>query len=669
MGFNQLSLLLSSTLFLQALAAPANNARAVTPSVTIASGVVVGATSAPGANTYLGIPFAKSPPERFSPPQAPAKWTTPLTATAFKPACIQQFSDSGNAQTLQKAIFGNPTGPLTAESEDCLYLNVFTPPTATPTSKKAVMFWIFPGNLQFGTASLPIYDGSTLAVSQDVVVVTINYRTNIFGFSNSPEVATGSQNAGYLDQRFALQWVQDNIASFGGDPKRVTIFGESAGGESVKQLLANPPSPLPFAAAIMESQQSLLLGSGLDSYNKVLKQFSCADVACLRKVDATAIKAYIESAALVFPPVAGDGTATKDVRPSISGKTWPKIPVMIGTTLNEARAFLAVDGMNDGSGAMSDALSMVGITDAATKNSILAKYALQGFNDPYILADRIITDAVFTCTTSTLASYLASNGYTAYRYRYDPSFTSTSIFANAGSYHTSEIPSVFGTYGQYAKWGAASAQQTKLSSWMQGVWGGFAKNPAGGVGWTKLSTTIVAAAAARITSPIGPPSPIPVPSTILTSAAVESFNGSANGNFSINDALGNQLLASNHNFSKTCTNIHGDFIDTIVWACCSNMNGSWFQNRFRLGQCLENRRGNLVARRDGRFWRTCQDCGFKDPDRATMYSCRCWPKPTAGVEHKLMDTEIDLDTFMGNDQGELACFGVKERHRHEECQP
>ncbi|KAF5523652.1 hypothetical protein CGCA056_v004230 [Colletotrichum aenigma] len=185
----------------------------------------------------------------------------------------------------------------------------------------------------------------------------------------------------------------------------------------------------------------------------------------------------------------------------------------------------------------------------------------------------------------------------------------------------------------------------------------------------QLSTTIVAAAAASITSPIGPPSPIPVSSTIINSAAVESFNVSANGNFSINDAPGNQLLASNHNFSKSCTNIHGDFIDTIVWACCSDMNGGWSQNRFRLGQCLENRRGKLVARRDGRFWRTCQDCDFKDPDRATMYSCRCWPKPTTGVEHKLVDTEIDLDTFMGNDQGELACFGVKEKRRNEECQP
>lgn len=114
------------------------------------------------------------------------------------------------------------------------------------------MFWLFPGNLQFGTASLPIYDGGSLAVSQDVVVVTANYRTNIFGFSNSPEVPFGSQNAGFLDQRLALRWVRENIARFGGDPSRVTVFGESAGGESVKQLLANPPSPLPFSAAIMQ---------------------------------------------------------------------------------------------------------------------------------------------------------------------------------------------------------------------------------------------------------------------------------------------------------------------------------------------------------------------------------------------------------------------------------
>ncbi|KAK1848065.1 hypothetical protein CCHR01_09311 [Colletotrichum chrysophilum] len=179
----------------------------------------------------------------------------------------------------------------------------------------------------------------------------------------------------------------------------------------------------------------------------------------------------------------------------------------------------------------------------------------------------------------------------------------------------------------------------------------------------QLSTTILAAAAASLTSPVAPPSPSSVPSSIiLITTTANSFNGSANASLPLKHGPSNHLLTSNHNFSKTCTNIHGDFIDTIVWACCSNTNGSWSQNRFRLGQCLENRRSKLVARRDGRFWRTCQDCGFKDPDRATVYSCRCWPKPTAGVEHKFVDTEIDL-------RGELVCFGVKERHRHEECQP
>lgn len=267
------------------------------------------------------------------------------------------------------------------------------------------------GNLQFGTASLPIYDGSSLAISQDVVVVTINYRTNskcislrhlsggcrltvslVFGFSSSPEVPTGSQNSGFLDQRFALRWVQDNIATFGGDPSRVTIFGESAGGESVKQLLANPPSPLPFSAAIMQSQQSLLVGSGSDSYKKVLKQFACdkapSPIACLRLLPATDIKAYIESAALVFPPVNGDGTSVSDVRGSITSKKWPKIPVLIGTTLNEARVFLAVENNADGASALDSALSKVGISSTATKNSVLAGYSAKGVKDLYAVADR-----------------------------------------------------------------------------------------------------------------------------------------------------------------------------------------------------------------------------------------------------------------------------------------
>lgn len=151
-------ILFSSTFILGAFALPASNAG---PTVTIASGVVIGTTTQPAgstnyANAYLGVPFAKSPPERFSPPEAAPSWSSPLTATAFRPACIQQFTNTGNAQVLQKQYFGNPTGALTEESEDCLYLNVFTPPNASSSSKKAVMFWLFPVRTRHQQRQMPI---------------------------------------------------------------------------------------------------------------------------------------------------------------------------------------------------------------------------------------------------------------------------------------------------------------------------------------------------------------------------------------------------------------------------------------------------------------------------------------------------------------------------------
>lgn len=148
MAQSTLKSLLTCLLFsATALAAPA----AVDPTVTISAGTVIGTAIKPAnqpsltasANAYLGVPFAKSPPERFSPPQAASPWSAPLQAQAVKPACIQQFSSSGQTQALTKQYFNNPNGPAPAESEDCLYLNVYTPPGVTPDSKKAVMFWLF----------------------------------------------------------------------------------------------------------------------------------------------------------------------------------------------------------------------------------------------------------------------------------------------------------------------------------------------------------------------------------------------------------------------------------------------------------------------------------------------------------------------------------------------
>jgi carboxylesterase type B len=145
------------------------------PTATVDSGVLVGTTTAlPTAtavvNQFLGIPFAQSPPERFSPPVREAKYSQ-RTANAFSPSCIQQFTQPGS-----EVIFNNPPP---AESEDCLYLNIFAPSTpVSPLNGRAVLFWIYGGGLQFGNAGQPGYDGSHFAAYEDVIVVTTNYRTN-----------------------------------------------------------------------------------------------------------------------------------------------------------------------------------------------------------------------------------------------------------------------------------------------------------------------------------------------------------------------------------------------------------------------------------------------------------------------------------------------------------
>lgn len=214
----------------------------------------------------------------------------------------------------------------------------------------------------------------------------------VFGFSNPPQVSFRSQNSGYLDQRLALQWVQDNIAQFGGDPSRVTIFGESAGGESVKQLLANPPQPLPFSSAILQSQNAVISGDGLVNYQQVLAHFQCANVSspivCLRLVPAVDIKAYIESNSLGFPPVDADGTSVKNVRASIIKKKWADVPALLGSNVNEARFILARLGLENGTAAIDSIFTSIAINSSIERRSIIAEYAAQDITDLYVVADR-----------------------------------------------------------------------------------------------------------------------------------------------------------------------------------------------------------------------------------------------------------------------------------------
>jgi acetylcholinesterase/carboxylesterase 2 len=157
----------------------------------------------------------------------------------------------------------------------------------------------------------------------------------VFGFSNSPEIPSGQQNSGFLDQRLALNWTQNNIKQFGGDPSKVTVFSESAGGWSAKQLLAIPPSPLPFHAAIIESEALELPGNGTANYQNVSQHFNCTDINCLRNVSMSSIQDYVSKNNLFFKPVADNATSVSDIRNSINNGTFANVSMIIGTNKNE----------------------------------------------------------------------------------------------------------------------------------------------------------------------------------------------------------------------------------------------------------------------------------------------------------------------------------------------
>lgn len=216
--------------------------------VKTANGIIE-STVAPkdGVRSFKGIPFAQPPVGdlRWREPQPVTDWTGVRNADAFGPACMQRISPTSDYWLRSKGM-----------SEDCLYLNVWTP-AKSAGEKLPVLVYVFGGGFQNGDGSEPRYDGESMA-RKGLVAVSLNYRTNIFGFFSHPELTQespnhASGNYGLLDQVAALRWVQQNIAAFGGDPTRVTIAGESAGSISVSALMASPLSRNLIAGAIGES--------------------------------------------------------------------------------------------------------------------------------------------------------------------------------------------------------------------------------------------------------------------------------------------------------------------------------------------------------------------------------------------------------------------------------
>jgi para-nitrobenzyl esterase len=216
--------------------------------VDVTGGRVAG-VSANGTVSFKGIPFAAPPVHslRWKAPQPVERWAGVKQASAYAPSCMQD-------PNFMK-IFG--AGP--AISEDCLYLNVWTP-AKTANDKLPVMVWIYGGGFVLGMTGTPAYDGTHLA-EKGVVMVSVAYRVGVFGFLADPELSRenggASGNYGLEDMIAGLQWVKSNIGRFGGDPSHITIFGESAGGLAVNMLTASPAAKGLFQRAISESGGSM----------------------------------------------------------------------------------------------------------------------------------------------------------------------------------------------------------------------------------------------------------------------------------------------------------------------------------------------------------------------------------------------------------------------------
>lgn len=283
---------------------------------------------------------------RFKPPRRPQPWTAPAEATAYGAPAIQ----SGLAPGERRTSPGDPPAPdEPASSEDCLFLNVWTP--ATDAARRPVMVWLHGGGFANGSGGAAMYDGGALARKGDVVTVTVNHRLNVFGYLHlgeafGPEYAQ-SGVAGMLDIVQALEWVRDNIAAFGGDPGDVTIFGESGGGWKVSLLLAMPGARGLFHKAVIQSGPGLTakpLDEAAETARALLEALGVSTPEALAAVPTETLSKV--SAALpgevmrLFTPVL-DGTAIP--RHPFHPDAAPlnaDVPVLIGTNKDEATLFL-----------------------------------------------------------------------------------------------------------------------------------------------------------------------------------------------------------------------------------------------------------------------------------------------------------------------------------------
>ena len=458
------------------------------------AGVVHGA-DIDGVMHWLGVPFAAPPVGalRWRAPQPVKPWSGTLATTDYQSPCPQTLN------------LGGPS-----YDEDCLYLNVWTPQGTHP-GELPVMVWLHGGAFLFGSGGDKWYAGDTLA-KRGFVIVTINYRLGAFGFFAHPALDTEdpayptSGNYGLEDQRAALQWVQKNIAAFGGDPKRVTLFGESAGGFSTcVQYLSSRTKGL-FQAAISESglcgspvlavPHATAQSEGLDLAGQLGCAGSGADaLTCLRAVST---KDLLAKTGLPMPATQAPGgpfyqtSLLPNALPNVDGFViaqpladlaaaggYAPRPLLLGTNQDEGTLFHSSLFAMPVADETAYRAALAVRFGSANVDAIVANYPVASFPSATRALAEVTGDAFFVCPTRRFARAVAAAGAPVFKYTFAHAPTQP-LFDDLGVFHSSELPFVFGN-DDYPldKIGSAAS----LVDEIQSDWTHFATDHAPGSAW------------------------------------------------------------------------------------------------------------------------------------------------------------------------------------------
>ncbi|MCZ0729266.1 carboxylesterase/lipase family protein [Mycolicibacterium iranicum] len=446
---------------------------------------------APGHRLFAGIPYAAPPVGalRWQDPEPAPPWDAVLDATAFGPRCMQDLT--GDIE------LGRQT------DEDCLSLNVWTPPVSEDRAPKPVMVWIHGGSFVAGSGG--IYDSRRLVSRGDVVVVTLNYRLGALGFLAHPALGPPGAvgNYGLADQQAALRWVRDNIANFGGDPGKVTVAGESAGGMSVCDHLVAPGSEGLFGAAVVMSgpcQAQLALPAAQDRSVAYAADLGCGDpesaAECLRALPANKLRTPIWYYGIgddqLSGPVTGTAALPTDPVAAFGEGKAAKVPVLMGTTRDEWTLFVALQRIRDGRDYTPEEYPrLLSDTFGPDAAAVAQRYPLSDFPNVALAYAATVTDGVLACPGKRWARELAADE-NVYFYEFNDRNAPAPDPLKAlpfpvGASHSLELRYLFDVGGA----SPPDPAQVELGNQMVDYWASFVKTGSPGGDWSVVSDGVM----------------------------------------------------------------------------------------------------------------------------------------------------------------------------------